>query len=562
MKSKNTNWIIKIIFGLILVISLYLIISGITDNNESNNPSNEIVETGLLVNPSNIKLEIGEEQQITATITPPNATYQNLTWESGNSNIVTVDNGKVVGISPGSTIIKVTTEKANIVRIINVTVSNKIVEVTEIKPLESNIELFIGDTKKIEYTVLPEDATNKKLSFKTDNKNVVAFNSEGNLVAVGEGTATITLFSKNDITASIQVTVKPKEIEVSSIKLNKTSLSLDEEKETTLKATISPSNATNKSITWSSSDENIVTVDNGKIKAIKKGTATITAKTNNGKNATCKVTVNEAIKINKIHFIKQSIKNDAAGDAILLESNGRYAMVDTGLQNESDNKFVYNYLKSVGVKELDFILITHNHDDHAGGVVYLLNSDIKVNKFYIKTYLGKDSASSSNIKRYNNIISTLNNKKIPVVYIDKSFTDGKGFTFGVMNIKLYNTEQRMNQKPFAGGNENNNSVMELIMVNNKKIFLTADSYNGSIMNSISKVIGKVDVMKIPHHGYSSCSMNKESASRLSPSYLIVTNNKISDCIKHFDSRIPTYFVRTSKKNAIVVDIGDKITINS
>ena len=562
MKSNATNWIIKIVFGLILVISLYLIVSGITDNNDSNNPSNEIIETGLMVNPTNIKLEIGEEQQISATITPPDATYKNLTWESGNSNIVTVDNGKVVGISPGNTIIKVTTEKANIVRIINVTVTNKVVEVSEIKPLESNIELFIGDTKKLEYTVLPEDATNKKLSFKTDNKNVVAFNSEGNLVGVGVGTATITLISNNNITASIQVTVKAKEIEVSSIKLNKTTISLDEGKEATLKATISPSNATNKNITWKSSDEKIVTVDNGKIKAIKKGTATITATANNGKIATCKVTVNEAIKINKIHFIKQSIKGSYAGDAILLESDGHYAMVDTGLQNEADNKFVYNYLKSVGVKELDFILITHNHNDHAGGVVYLLNSDIKVNKFYIKTYIGKDSESSSNTKRYNNIISTLNKKKIPIVYIDKSFTDGQGFTFGVMDIKLYNTEQRMNQKRFVGSNENNNSVMELITVNNKKIFLTGDSYDGEIMDGISKAIGKVDVMKIPHHGYASCSMNSERASRLRPSYLIVTNNKIGDCTKHFDGSIPTYFVRTSKKNAVVVDIGDKITINS
>ena len=89
MKSNASNWIIKIIFGLILVISLYLIVSGITDKGD-NTPSDEIIETGLVVSPTNIKLEIGEEQQITATISPDNATYKNIVWESGNTNIVTV----------------------------------------------------------------------------------------------------------------------------------------------------------------------------------------------------------------------------------------------------------------------------------------------------------------------------------------------------------------------------------------------------------------------------------------------------------------------------------------
>ena len=235
-------------------------------------------------------------------------------------------------------------------------------------------------------------------------------------------------------------------------------------------------------------------------------------------------------------------------------------MVDTGMLTTDDNKFVYNYLKSVGVKELDFILITHNHDDHIGGAKYLIESDIKVDKFYIKTYIGRDSDSGTGTKNYNNVINALNSKNIPIVYIDKSFTDGKGFTFYDMDIKLYNTTQIMNQQGYIGGNENYNSVMELITVNGKKVFLTGDSYSGKIMDNVSKQIGKVDVMKMPHHGFATCSMNAERAARLSPSYLIVTNAKIDACRQNFNSNIPTYFTKATSKNAIVVDIGDNISI--
>ena len=102
--------------------------------------------------------------------------------------------------------------------------------------------------------------------------------------------------------------------------------------------------------------------------------------------------------------------------------------------------------------------------------------------------------------------------------------------------------------------------MELITVNNYKVFLTGDSYSGGIMNNISKKIGKVDVMKMPHHGYATCSINTEIANRLNPSYLIVTNNKITACRKHFNSNIPTYYVKASSKKATVVDLSDKIAI--
>ena len=68
---------------------------------------------------------VGDEQQIIATVVPDNATYKNLNWEVGNTNIISLDNGKVTALSPGITYIKITTEKQKIGRVVNVTVVAK-----------------------------------------------------------------------------------------------------------------------------------------------------------------------------------------------------------------------------------------------------------------------------------------------------------------------------------------------------------------------------------------------------------------------------------------------------
>ena len=115
----------------------------------------------------------------------------------------------------------------------------------------------------------------------------------GFVSAVGAGTATIAAKSNNGKTATCKVTVSnPSSVAVSSIKLNSTSITLQNVRNYKLTATINPTNATNKNVTWTSSNTRVATVDaNGNVKAVGAGTATITAKSNNGKTATCKVTV-------------------------------------------------------------------------------------------------------------------------------------------------------------------------------------------------------------------------------------------------------------------------------
>ena len=281
---------IKILFIVILLFSIYLIISGLTSKDSPLN--SDILEEDLLISEGDITLDVGEQKQITATIIPNDATYKSIIWESVNPSIATVNNGLITGINSGNTVIKVVTEKRQITKIINVTVKIKEIPVTEIKVENQNIELEVGDTRKIEYEILPEDATNKNINISTSDKNIVSFTQDREIIGVSEGNTTIILKANNDISTTINVNVKKKTIPVTGVSLNKSSLTLTLGKSDTLIATVKPSNATNTNVIWESSNNEIVSVDNGKITGVKVGSATITVKTLDGnKTATCDVTI-------------------------------------------------------------------------------------------------------------------------------------------------------------------------------------------------------------------------------------------------------------------------------
>ncbi len=186
------------------------------------------------------------------------------------------------------------------------------VTVSSVTLSKTSITLEPGRSERLTATVLPANASNKSLSWKSDNEKVAAVDQNGNVTAKAAGTATVTATSANGISASCKVTVKaagqqpkPPIPGVSSVKLNKSKLTLGVGEKFTLQATVSPKNAAG--VTWNTSNKKIVTVKNGKLVAKKKGTATITA-TAGGKKATCKVTVKAAPdKKAKVSLNKKSV---------------------------------------------------------------------------------------------------------------------------------------------------------------------------------------------------------------------------------------------------------------
>ena len=171
-------------------------------------------------------------------------------------------------------------------------------------------------------TVEPENATNKNLTWSSDDTDIVTI-SNNILTGKKPGSATITATAKDDsrVSATYTITVSP--VAVESVTLNKTAASIPAGSSETLIATVTPDNAADKTVTWTSSDVSVATVDsNGKVTAIKEGTATITAATANGKSATCTVTVTKPASVRV--DISSSIANNtitARGGKIAVYAN-------------------------------------------------------------------------------------------------------------------------------------------------------------------------------------------------------------------------------------------------
>lgn len=148
-----------------------------------------------------------------------------------------------------------------------------------------------GDTQELSATVMPSEASDKSVTWSSDNDSVASVSSSGVVSAKAEGSANITVKTNDGgKVATCRVSVMKKVIAVTGITLNKTSLTLKEGESETLTATVSPSDATDKTVTWTSSNTAVATVSNGKVTAKAVGTATITAKAGD-KTATCTVTV-------------------------------------------------------------------------------------------------------------------------------------------------------------------------------------------------------------------------------------------------------------------------------
>ena len=170
------------------------------------------------------------------------------------------------------------------------------IRVASISLSKSTLELTVGDQASLDATISPDNATNKKIRWSSSKESVATVTPDGIVEAVSAGTAFITATSDDSgVNAKCEITVKEKVISVTGIALNKTSLSLSEGEEFTLEATVTPDNATNKDVTWTSDNEAVVTVSaEGVVRAIKAGTANITATTvDQGKSASCAVTIKE-----------------------------------------------------------------------------------------------------------------------------------------------------------------------------------------------------------------------------------------------------------------------------
>lgn len=275
----------------------------------------------------------------------------------------------------------------------------------------------------------------------------------------------------------------------------------------------------------------------------------------------------------RIHFLPTG-----CSDAILLESGGRFALVDCAEDTDNPRGFenlifkgyedyVLDYLKKHaaakdGKVRLDFILGTHAHSDHLGGFdTVIADGDVFVGRAYLKRY---DETKISlyerekwdNAEVYEQTVNVLNAKGVPII---EDITETE-FQLGELNIKLFNTEYDTVHTEVG---ENDNAIGLLAEYNGFKVFLAADIDNKTgDEDRLAEEIGRVDVLKVGHHSYS-YSTTDNWLETLMPKVCVVTND-YEHCDKNTLERIKqisrSEILVTGEENGVIVQINSDSTV--
>ena len=215
------------------------------------------------------------------SVLPENAYNKNVSFESADAGIAAVNaNGVVTGVSAGETTITVTTEDGGFTGACTINVYNQAVTGVTIEPSEA--ELTVGSSTKLTATVLPENASNKNVVYSVEDESILSVDQDGNVTGLSLGTATVTVTTEDGgFSASAEITVMP--VRVTGVSISPKSASIALGCTVQLAASIKPSNAANKNLSWSVSDETIISVDGqGTVTGLSLGTATVTVTTEDG----------------------------------------------------------------------------------------------------------------------------------------------------------------------------------------------------------------------------------------------------------------------------------------
>ena len=252
------------------------------------------------------------------------------------------------------------------------------------------------------------------------------------------------------------------------------------------------------------------------------------------------------VSSNRIHFI--NTKGVSGSDAIILESNGHYALIDMGEDYDfpdgsnprypsrvgisTNNEYVledrlFRHMQQLGIKKLDFILGTHVHSDHIGSADEVLKR-YPVDRFYLKRYSDERITSKwrlwDNLFNYDNAVKTALERGVTLV---QDITEKEShFTLGDMDIQLYNykNEYDSDGKLKRVYDDNSNSIVAVVTVAGKKIYLGGDLDNAEgAEDKLGPEIGKVDMMKWNHHYDAHISNTIPFLDSLSPSMVVHTS---------------------------------------
>ncbi len=347
------------------------------------------------LNASSKKISKGKTLKLKAEVYPTGASFPELKWTSSDSKVARVDSkGNVKALKAGKAVITCTSVDNPMCKAICVITVE--IKATGVEISKTNLSMYASEKKKLKATVLPSDATDKKVKWKSSNKKVATVSSDGVVTAKNAGKCTITAVTESGgYVASCSIKVS-KYVALKKISFKDSSVSVKDGKTYQLEVKFTPSKASDKSLVWSSSDKKIATVSSkGVVKGINPGTCTITAKSKEtGQKITCKVKVKK-VSVKSIKF-KEEVYKVSCNESITLKpvispSNATNQKV-TWKSSNTDYATVSSKGKVKGLKAGKTVTITATTKDGK----YVAKCKVKILKVPVEgVKLNKTKATTS-----------------------------------------------------------------------------------------------------------------------------------------------------------------------
>ena len=507
--GQNSEKIKKIaIFILIFVILIVLILllaKGCSKktNTKDDNSSSQVVEKTtpkVMIGRSSLSLSVGEEFELQADVLNTKNNNPVIMWRSDNSSVVSVNDDGLVKAEGEGTAAIIVSYKENNKTYKNscvVTVTEKVVKLESIKLSQKEITLKKNGTFLIEISVAPKDAKIDKFIFESSDTNILTVNEKGKITAVGVGTAVVTVKNEDgSVSETMSVNIVEDKntitvIEPTGIEIVGFTNGLTVGKTTQAVVDITPYSATDTTVKWKSSNENIAKVDkNGVVTGVSAGTCTIIAVTSNNITASKDITVSpNVIPVEKItisgstsitmklggtRFLKYTISPSNASNQIVTykSSNPTIVYVDSN-----------GILAAVGIGTAQIIITTQDGGKTAVANVTVVDSNVS----------GTSSSSSSSSSSSNNSSSSSSYSSNSSNYSTYNYTTDSS-TYNYNSYEDYSTTNTCNAYDMLSikHNETGLAVVSTISFDNTKPFtkigqtpaLELIEYNNSCVKSL------------------------------------------------------------------------------
>ena len=370
-----------------------------------------------------------------------------------------------------------------------------VVKVQSVAIDQSDMTLTEGESVNLSAKALPENAEDKTISWSSSDERVVMVSSNGKAMALSIGKAVVTA-KCGDKSDFITITVEAKVVPVTGVSLDKTQVAIKVGESETLTPTITPEDATNKKVSWISSNDEVATVEDGKVVGVKPGSVTITVTTEDGaKTAECPVTV----KSNLAPSVTIDASHISAISVVLM---GKANLEST---TSSDLKVGFQYSKSAGILPSNSITVEALDADAAYNYTASITGLEPDTKYYFRSFVrqnGQDTYGETKefaTKELSSMISTVDNTKLTAVstvlkatldLTDVQFSEiSFGFYYGLGSVM----DSKTNAQEDSGELTADIKKLSPATVYNYQVYLILDQreYRGEIKSFSTKDVSSI-----------------------------------------------------------------------